>query len=322
MISSDDFIKSKIKALEQDLSLCREKIARLRFARGYENDESTLFKLDKQILKAEQTCDDLFGSMQKYNSLRLYGALQNLDYFEQVNAFRSFTERHRSGAFLIHGGEGYGQQWLLKLLLQTIEHATTNLLIEFQANTRSRGLDYKFAWERLAKNVGLNLAAEGQVIQRLNDKLSARDVTLVFHSVGELSKAALEQILENFWVPLATGIQVDPHKEPHYLLMFLVDYYGSTGDWDLKCAEKYDPEWVPQTLVKLPRLSSISYDDLKYWIRAQGRILPYAFIEQAEQMADTIWVQSNDGGPEQIFELICMHCGYNWYEGAEWWLKL
>lgn len=104
--------------------------------------------------------------------------------------------------------------------------------------------------------------------------------------------------------------------------MFLIDYEGCTGQWQLSLVEKLDISWKPKTPIKSPRLESFTHEDLESWIENQYKDLPNNLTNVVDDVVESILQETDDGIPERVMEELCDYCGWDWYEVCDQWLTL
>ena len=104
--------------------------------------------------------------------------------------------------------------------------------------------------------------------------------------------------------------------------MFLIDYEGCVGSWDVSFAEKLNSNWTPQTPIRSPKITEFSDNDVIDWIETQYDNLPTALTASVDNTVRAILANSDNGIPELALAEICARCGCDWYEESEKWLKL
>jgi inactive STAND/Caspase domain len=256
---------------------------------------------------------------------RLYQALLRLGYFEQTKLFRKFVRTYPITAFLIYGKLDYGQRWLLNRLVEKHTHdSIADAPIKINWSRISQRTDVTALWQALARRVGLSLPAKPQEIMNcIARRWQHQNIVLVFYEVDFLPKAFLEELLRDFWAPLATQAWNSARPQsPYKLLMFLVDYDGKVGEWSIPFAESLDPSWQPSTPVKLPIIEEFTEGDLLSWLQFSADDLPVDLIDEMDETVQAILENSNDGIPELTFWDICQRAGSNWYENEDKWMKL
>ncbi|MCY7391111.1 MAG: hypothetical protein LH647_06280, partial [Leptolyngbyaceae cyanobacterium CAN_BIN12] len=261
---------------------------------------------------------------------RLYQALLKLGYRKQVQLFRKFVEKYPIAAFLIHGKVEYGHRWLLnRLIVQHTRDSITGKVIKFNLTRVARKSSIAALWQELRKQVGLGRQSEvSAIVERVYQWWRTQNVLLISSDVDFLPETFLEELLQDFWMPLITQAERYPGKWDHQsgssykLLMFLVDHTGCVGEWSVPFAVAVEEQWQPRTPVKLPVLSEFTTKELATWLEFSADDLPLALAERVEELAKIIWQNSEQGVPEPTFEEICQRVGLNWCEAEDRWMKI
>ena len=262
------------------------------------------------------------------DSDRLYHNLLKLGYRQQVRLFRKLIGKHSVAGFLIHGLPSYGQRWLLnRLLVQYVPEWFMGKLVKIDLARKVRQNDVRAFWRELGGRVGLRgkERVPGAIAERVYQWWQSQNILLIFHDVDCLPPAGLEQLVQEFWLPLATKAR-DSEVEgiPHKLLMFLVDYQGITASWDVLFTDKIDKtdaSWQPYTPIKAPKLTEFSDNELTSWMEDEHDELPAELTQEMDRVVEDIIDNSEGGIPELTLEEICHLCGIDWYRESEKWLK-
>ncbi len=131
------------------------------------------------------------------------------------------------------------------------------------------------------------------------------------------------ELIQDFWLPLVSKFQEQPCQASKFkLLMFLIDYEGCVGSWQVPFIEKLNSHWDPQTPLKSPMITEFSEEDLLDWIETEYDKLPAVLTARVDNTVQAILATSENGIPELALEAICDRCGCDWYEESEKWLKL
>lgn len=320
--------------LEKQYNLLDEKIVRLRTARIIETDAATLFKLDKQIEAAEAERKQIELQIDNLDSAAciqdLHRALLKLGYREQIVFFKKFIKTLSIGAFLIHGSPDYGQRWLLnRLVTQYVHYGTAGKVVRVELDRIARRRDISALWRELAGWVGLGRQhSTPEIAERVYQWWQTQNVILIFHDVDCMPESYIQELLCDFWLPLASKARNVISQTPHFqLLMFLVDYEGCVGTKDTLFVEQLEPTWEPKIPIKLPKINAFCDRVLTDWletIEIEFDKLPIlAAIDQMQNDPVQVILNNSDNGiPELAMSEICGMCGCNWYEEKERWLKL
>ncbi len=318
--------------LQKQYKLLDEKILRLRTARIIETDALVLFKLDNQINEAEEERRKIAQEIDNLESVacseELYRALLKLGYREQVRSFLRFLKAQSIGAFLIHGLLDHGQRWLLnRLVTQHIRFGTMGKMVRIELDRIGRRRDISALWRELGGRVGLGRQhLPPEIAERVFQWWKTQNVILVFHGVDCMPEGYLQELLHDFWLPLATQAREVVSQTKYQLLMFLVDYEGCVGCQDTMFVEQLEPTWEPKIPIKLPTINPFGDRTLTDWfemVETEFHTLPLVeLINEIEDLVKEILENSDNGVPELAFLEICHRCGCNWYEERERWLKI
>ncbi|MFK8182541.1 MAG: hypothetical protein AB8B99_04145 [Phormidesmis sp.] len=291
------------------------------------------FRLKKQIESVEeeraalkQQLQALEESSAESTSSDLYPTLLRLGYRQQIRLFRRTIESESVMAFLIHGYPEYGQSWLLnRIVVQYVPYFLTGKIIRVHVSRKVRRNDVSALWREVAGRVGLRgkQYTPAEIAQQVVQCLETQNVLLVFHEVEELPEAILNELVKEFWQPLVSAVKAIPASQHQFkLLMFLVDYEGCVGEWEVPFAEKLDAAWEASVLLKAPIITEFSDGDLLDWIEREYDKLPPALTEKVDDNIQAILADTENGIPELVLDVICNYCGCDWYEESKKWLNL
>jgi len=328
-MSSEQHLQHKRYALQQQYDLLVEKESRLRRDFAIEANTSVRFQLEKQIEQTEAELNELAQHLDELeralSSGRVYRALMKLGYREQTRAFRRFVETNSVAAFLIHGSLYYGQRWLLnRLVVQNVPNIMAGKVVRIELGRIARRIDSAALWRELSGRVGLGRQSSiSEIAERVYQWWRTQNVLLIFYDVDCLSETFLHELIRDFWLPLGTKVrEATPQASPFKLLMFLIDYEGCVGSWNVPFVERLDPTWKPDNPVKLAENTEFSKDELTNWLEYAADELPTKLIDQLDETVQTILKNSDNGIPEPALGEICHLSGCNWYDEEEKWLRL
>jgi hypothetical protein len=321
---------NKCEELQKLIDFLEEKILHLRMAKVIETDALAIFKMEKQIEEAELERDSIKQEIENQNtsavSCDLYNALLKLGYREQVLSFKKFLKAQCIGTFLLHGSPDYGQRWLLnRLITQHIRYGTTGKLVRVELDRIARRRDISALWRELGGRVGLAgiKPAPSDVVEGVYEWWKTQNVILVFHDVDCMPQEYLQELIQEFWLPLASLAR--KVASSYQLLMFLVDYEGCIGTQNTLFVEKLEPNWEPKIPLKLPSITQFCDRTLNDWIETveiEFDQLPLLkAINDENELVREILDNSDDGVPELAMLEICRRWGCNWYEEKDRWLK-
>lgn len=329
MLSEERLQLKRSEAIQDQYKLLGEKLLELRRSAAIESDVAVRFKLDKQIQQVEAELSELSQLLDSLESAsengRLYRALLKLGFQAQVRIFRKFVQDQLIGAFLIHGSLDYGQRWLLnRLVVQHIPSSITGKVVQIHLSRTARRNEITVLWRELAGWVGLSRQSSiSEIADRVYQCWQSQSVLLVFHDVDYLPEAFLNELIRDFWLPLAAKSKEAASSTKQYrLLMFLVDYDGRAGQWNISFVERLNSDWKPDSPIKLPLLESFSNRELANWLEYEADELPARLTDEVNETVQNILKNSDNGVPEPVMEEICRLSGCNWYEVREEWLKL
>jgi inactive STAND len=318
------------------LGLLDEKILFLKGKKFTEANPLVLFQLGKEIEEAEIERQVIKQQIESLNcstsSQNLYLALLKLGYKDQILAFRRFVRSQSIGAFLIHGCPDYGQRWLLnRLVTQHIDDGTSSKVLPIELHRIGRRIDISTLWRELGGRCGLRRQStvadiKEEIVERVYQWWQTQNVVLIFHDVDCMPENYLQQLIQEFWLKLATQARETASPTRKYrLLMFLVDYEGCVGTRETLFVERIEPNWEGKIPVKLPVINPFCEDELNEWLETvemEFDELPLIErINQKDVLIEEI-LQPSKGIPEDVFYEICGHCKCNWYEAKDRWLKL
>lgn len=255
---------------------------------------------------------------------QLYRSLLKLGYTKQVRLFRQLVKEHSVAALLIHGLPDYGQRWLLNLLLvKHLPYITTSRVVKVGLTRRVRQFDATALWREFCSHIQLpRNSSPSEIAQGVYKCCQTQNMILIFHNVEWMPKENLQEIIQDFWLPLATEVQNSQlTSNKSKLLMFLVDYEGIVGSLEEFFTSVQDASNSSYTPVKTPKIPEFSQDDLLNWIENESDELPAELVNEVDSKVQEILDNSGGGIPELTLEEIYTRCGCNWYEESEKWLR-
>jgi hypothetical protein len=317
--------------LQKLCDLLNEKILFLQRKKITEANALVIFQLEKEIEEAETERHELAQQIDNLDTVgfshELYRALLKLGYQKQVISFKKFIKAQSIGAFLIHGSPDYGQRWLLnRIVTQHIEDSTTSKVLKVELHRMGRRIDINSLWRELGGRVGLKRQNSPlEIVERVYQWWQTQNVILVFHDVDYMPEKYLHDLIDEFWLPLATQARESISQTKFRLLMFLVDYEGCVGNRNTLFVEQVEPNWKPKIPVKLPTIHPFCQQILGQWLETLemefDKLPLLTVINQKKDPVQQILENSDNGIPELAFEEICDWCECNWYEAKDKWLK-
>ena len=313
--------------LQEEYDFLTEEIQSLRQSKRIDDlRPRERFRLKKQIEKAEEERERI-GQQLKLKELEdLYHTLLRLGYRQHINLFRRLIEAESVAAFLIHGYPDYGQRWLLnRLVVKYVPSLLTGKVVKVNVGRKVRRNDVSALWREVARKVGLRgkQYIPEEIAEQVCQCLQTQNILLVFHEVETMPENTLCELIHDFWLPLVSKFQEQPCQASKFkLFMFLIDYEGCVGGWQVPFIEKLNSHWNHQTPLKSPMITEFSEDDLLNWIETEYDKLPALHNDKVDNTVQAILANSDNGIPELALAEICDRCGCDWYEESEKWLKL
>jgi inactive STAND len=321
-------LQSKIEELQQQLRILNEKLGFLRKKLAAEAGAAIQFQLEKEIEEAEAERERLEKQIARLGVEQFHNALFEMDHTEQVKLFRRFAETQRAAAFLIYGPQECGHVWLLKRLLRTVANSTTTEPFKFSpAQRRGMRNDIDALWGAFGAYVGLGSKAKrDDIAQRFLERAKTQHVILVVEGIDFKGEEYLSELLKDFWQPLVTAVRNSPTPPINSaVIMFMIDYAGCVGGWNLEFAEQLNEQWEPCLPIRLPQVREFPQDVLSKWIDSKSDILPLDLIEHAENRVQEILDDSGGGLPLRVLEKLYRLCGQDeiWdEEGDKRWAEI
>ncbi|MEH2123604.1 hypothetical protein [Nostoc sp.] len=320
-MSDEQYLERRRQALEQQYDLLIEKEKMLRRDWAIQASTAIRFQLEKEIEQTETQLNELTQQLdaleQALSSGRVYRALLKLGYQTQTGAFRQFIKTHSVAAFLIHGSLWYGQGWLLNRLVSKYVSKNVNAKRVVINLTRiARRSDVAALWRELSYGVGLGWgSSNSDIIERVYKWSRTQTILLIFDNVNHLSEAFLQEMILKFWFPLVTKARETTRQTNQFqLFMFLVDNEGCVGSWNISFAEQLNPDWEPDTPIKLPMITEFSENELVTWIKyeAEELLIDLATEVEVDEAVRDILQKSENGIPEPALQEICRLSNCEW----------
>lgn len=257
------------------------------------------------------------------DSDKLYQILLKLGYREQEKKFLQIIKTQSISAFLIHGSVDHGQRWLLNRLVEKhLPDTITGKVIKIDLSRKGRKTNIQALWRELGRRLGLSHGSPEAISERVYRCWQTQNVLLIFHSIEFMMEDYLQQLIRDFWTPLAENARKESNEKNEYkLLMFLVDYTGVVGNLETIFSEKIDRD-RPYHPIKPRKISQFTEELLEGWIINESQALPMELTQEFDETIATILENSEGGIPEYALAEICDRCGFNWYDEVERWWKL
>jgi hypothetical protein len=316
---SEQHLQRQYQILQKSYDLVAQKLEKLRHDYLIEAGSAISFQLKIQIEQLEAELNNLAKQLDELekalSSGRVYRALLKLGYQTQTGTFRQFIQANSVAAFLIHGSLWYGQGWLLnRLVSKYVTNYVNAKRVGINLSRVARRSDVAALWRELSYGVGLGWqSSDSEVIERVYKWSRTQTVLLIFDNVNHLSETFLQEMILKFWFPLVTKARGTTRQTTQFqLFMFLVDYEGCVDSWNISFAEQLNPDWQPDTPVKLPAITEFSENELVTWIRYEAEELPIDLTKKADETVRTILQNSENGIPEPTLQEICRLSDCEW----------
>ena len=258
------------------------------------------------------------------NQTELFQALQTLGYRDHDLLFSDLSASEAiAAACLIQGLPEYCPCWLLnRLLLKYVDPCMRGRVVKVKLTRRTRKIGVEAIWRELGGWAGIPERIPAKIAEQICQWWQTQDVILIFHAVDFLPESEFSKLIHDFWDLLATKA-MDPIRKghPNKLLMFLIDYEEAIEGWEDTFVEEIDSDWNARTPIRFPEFYKFSYNDILDWIRYEFNSLPKEFRKKSKHIARQIFDESEEGIPEDAFDIICDLSGWNWYEESETWLQ-
>ncbi|MGI8501655.1 MAG: hypothetical protein ACR2LR_11015 [Hassallia sp.] len=320
MLSNQNF-EDNLEGLQQQYNILIEKINRLRNALAIETDVTRCLQNEQLLEQAKVMQEQLDWQISQIKNQQLYHLLLKLDYTDQEQLFSRFIRRHQIAAFLIHGSsQDYGQHWLANRLLKEIRRVSDRpVLVDLDClvyNPNSQTM-----WRELGRHFGGIKDSPDLIAEKVFKSWTTKNIYIVVDNVEFMGEQLLQELIQEFWLPLATKAQSVASQTNFKLLMFLIDNesFVESQSWNVSFAEIFEPTWICSVPVKLLILKVISDTILREWINRQFVYLPDQLVDNIDRVIQTILENSEAGMPIPAFREICNLCECEWLEE---WLKI
>lgn len=314
-------VENSLEGLQQQYNTLIENINILGHAIVIETDVTRRFQYEQLLKQAREMQRELDWQICQIRNQQLYNSLQRLDYTKQEQLFSRFIRKQQIAAFLIHGySQDYGQHWLANRLLKEIRRASDRpILVDLDClvyNPNSQTM-----WRELGRHFGGIKDSPDLIAEKVFKSWTTKNIYIVVDNVEFMGEQLLQELIQEFWLPLATKAQSVASQTNFKLLMFLIDNesFVESQNWNVSFAEIFEPTWICSIPVKLPKIEPISDTILREWINRQFVYLPDQLVDNIDRVIQTILENSEAGMPILAFREICNLCECEWLEE---WLKI
>lgn len=234
---------NNFEGLQQQYNSTTETINELRKALGYETDVITRLKYEHQIKENQKIQEQLNFQISQIKNHQLYYLLLKLDYTDQEQLFFRFTKRHQIAAFLIHGSsQDYGQYWLAKRLLK---ERVSDRPILVDTRCLFRNPNPQAMWKQIGRHFGGIKDPPDLIAEKVFNTWKTKNIYIVVDNVEFIGEQLLQELIQEFWLPLATKAQSVASQTHFKLLMFLIDNESlvESQNWNVSFAENLESTW-------------------------------------------------------------------------------
>ncbi|MBO3459358.1 hypothetical protein G7B40_002995 [Aetokthonos hydrillicola Thurmond2011] len=314
------------------------------FSDFYQKLKNTNFTEIKELEKIIQIFPDLLIQRENnHNKSKLdadarevYKHLLNLDFWEQVKSFRKFVDEYSVGVCIIHGEQGYGQEWLLnRLVLLITQYQQVNKIpIDINIKTYSYNTSniIERVWHKLGEKYGIKdkdmIKGEQKaekIIEAMCNNLKYESVIIIIKEVNKHLQDEIKKLIEQIWKPLTKKVcNSYSCSHQHKLLLFVVDLEGSVEQWNIPHDNFYENNYEPHLILKLPKIQKISCNILKEWVNHKIDDLPKKLrdrIDNDKNVDEILAKECHGGVPLSVLQYICKEWGYDWYHLEGLWLN-
>lgn len=284
------------------------------------------FQVQQELARAQQDLKALDQQLKDIDGDRIYYALLEMNYFDQSMTFGGYIQAQRIGAFLIHGPAGYGQDWLLRRLLELIPGDTDPERIEIDLGSPYLTKEVDALWDQLAQRLQLDPfppPSHEQIAKTAASWLETKTVIFILQQIDAWAPQQANALIQEFWKGLVQAAQETLKAGTNTrLLMFLVDYSDLVSTWNLPLVDASAGQAEPAIPVRLQNVSPFTTDEVKPWVKTkyllyQDLLQPLAV--NLDQNVQAI-IDSSQGVPDEVAKNICLRCQH-YYQKARW-LKL
>lgn len=282
------------------------------------------FQIQQELADANQELGKLDQQLADIDANRMYHALLEMDYFDQTISFDAYFAAQRIAAFLIHGPKDYGQDWLLRRLLELIprDHEWEPINVDLGSALAPKNVSE--LWDDLSNRVypapPLPPPSPEQIAQEAAKWLETKTVLLILRQIDAWEPTEAQRLVAKFWQALAKAAQDTLKPGNTHLLMFLVDYRDLAHTWGLPLVDAPAPQVEPGIPIRLQEIKPFTPDVVKPWIH--NHFVTYndllkPLLLNMEQTVQAIVDASQGGAPDQVAKMICIHCKH-FYKKERW----
>lgn len=231
-------------------------------------------------------------------------SLRNLDFKKQEGCVREVLKEQRVAAFLVHGPPDCGQQVLVSRLVGLCPTGGQAQRCTIDFGAQGLGVSKNRVWSALASKLEVPGAPPAKLVDKVCQWLVTQSVIFTFHTVNITPPLLLDELLRDFWKPLARQALANlgrTERETH-LILFLVDYLGKVHCApEVRLAQKPCPPDYPSCPLRLPPTKAFPPSELENWFTAMAGRLP------ADMSAQRLFRECRDRLPDTVYRWVCRH---------------
>ncbi len=309
--------------LKKKRALLVEKLTRLALDEVKIAAGGQKFQIQQELADANQELGKLDQQLADIDANRMYHALLEMDYFDQFVSFDMYMNAQRIAAFLIHGPKDYGQDWLLRRLLNSILGDECER-IDVDLGSALAPKNVSELWDDLSNRVYptplFPPPSSNQIAQETAKWLETKTVLLILRQIDAWEPTEAQQLVVHFWQALAKAAQDTLKPGATHLLMFLVDYRDLAHTWGLPFVDAPAPQVEPGIPIRLQEIKPFTPNVVEPWI--DNHMVHYKDLLQPlwadkKQIVQAIVDASQGGAPDQVAKMICIHCKH-FYKKERW----
>lgn len=236
---------------------------------------------------------------------KLYDLILGIDFVEQFKVFEKTIESQKTGAFLIHGQEDYGQEVLAKRLYKSKTQGSTRCIPIDIRNAKVVG-DIEGIWSDIANRLRVPKDTEHRELAfMLLEIWQTSNIVLVLKGIEETYSNFISDFIAVFWSLILDSskdiFEKNSRDLSNYFLVFLIDEKGHFGhNWAFEQQTDY--------LTILPALEKFHPEILSKWLSEVQE-----YFSQFEYLSSTALLDiSGNGIPQFVYKKICQHCYVDW----------
>ncbi len=232
----------------------------------------------------------------------IVSCLVTLDYREQHRRFEDTIDKYDCASFVIRGGYGCGQRWLINRFLHGTPFGSSAFRQPLHVNRCVRQLeDFWYTIGHTLKTIPKPEAIQ----ENLFNRWQTQTVVLAVYGLENFRKY-LPAFLSEVWQPLIAKMREYTNKNRYRLLIFWVDDSGKA--FELEIPQMSDRLCIP---IELPPLSSIPNEQIESWFGIYHQLFEQQMQgSDMDRMLEEI-LEANDY-PIRVLQKICAYADVEW----------